>query len=322
MKSQFLKAKNIILIVLVAIVVLGFSIWEYRQFLVEKDLIQKLEKYLTQGIVKEKAVTPTTTGTIKFLSSEEFSKPIEGMIPLSTTEEKKIFGEFENKVIQLKTSESTMPRIPLLGEEEWLKISDFVPRVVLVCCPLDSQGNLFSCGSGFFVNSSGNILTNYHVTQGMVGTRCLVARTSDFRRPPEEVYSAYLTDRYDSKIDYILLYVERMVYPEKKEITSRSFPYISACNSDIVQIGDPIVVLGYPTYGGNTITATEGIVSGSVENYFKISAKIDSGNSGGPVLLDDPQYKCFIGIATFGRKGTTGYLDYIIKTRSISGFSW
>ncbi len=54
-----------------------------------------------------------------------------------------------------------------------------------------------------------------------------------------------------------------------------------AC-TDQVNIGDKLIVLGYPaigTQGG--ITVTEGIVSGFEGNYYVTSAKIDHGNSGG-----------------------------------------
>jgi hypothetical protein len=107
------------------------------------------------------------------------------------------------------------------------------------------------------------------------------------------------------------------------DIENRNFPYIPACNCDIVNIGDPILILGYPSYGGKTLTITNGIISGSLDEfYFKTNAKIDEVNSG-PVLLDDPSNKdCYIGIATFLIKGGSESLGYILKTKYIKGYSW
>ena len=65
-----------------------------------------------------------------------------------------------------------------------------------------------------------------------------------------------------------------------------------------VNIGDKVIVLGYPaigTQGG--ITATEGIISGLEGDYYVTSAKIDHGNSGGAaILLKD---NCYLGIPTW-----------------------
>lgn len=317
MQNRFLNSKNIICGILVVIILVGFSVWEYKQTL----LIQNFQK--TIGIEKvgsEVAISEKP----KFFSTSGVSEPLKGVTPLSATEEETISQAIKNQIIELGTTERTAPRRPLIGEETWLNISKFVPRVAKIFCPLDKKGDLYSIGSGVFINSDGNVLTNYHVTQGMVGNECFVAVTSDFRKPPDQIYIARVTNRYDTNIDYMWLYIEKILDSagNPQELTSRSFPYIPACDSNIVQIGDPIIVLGYPSYGGKTITATDGIISGSIENHFKISAKVDSGNSGGPVLLDDPQYECYVGIATYGLKGTTGYLSYIVKTRAVSGYNW
>ena len=316
MENRPLGLKNIISVIIIIVILVGFSTWEYKQFL----LIQSLKQIISGEKVKAEV---TTTEKLKLFSASEFSKSLKGVVPLSATEEQQIFNQLEeNKIIQLKTEERTTGRVPLLGEETWLNVSKFVERVGQVWCPLDKDGKLFSAGSGFLITKEGNVLTNYHVIEGMVGNRCLVGFTSEFRQPPNKIYSAYLTDRYDSKADYAWLYLEELVYPKKEKITSRVFPYISACDSNIVKLGDPIIILGYPKYGGETITVTSGIISGSLENYFKTDAKIDGGNSGGPALIDDPQYECYVGIATAGLKGVSETLNYAIKTRVISGYNW
>jgi len=72
-------------------------------------------------------------------------------------------------------------------------------------------------------------------------------------------------------------------------------------------------VLGYPDIGGDTVTVTEGIISGFETrfntNYIVTSAKISHGNSGGLALLESG---CSIGITTFAKTSEIESLGYII----------
>lgn len=62
------------------------------------------------------------------------------------------------------------------------------------------------------------------------------------------------------------------------------------------ELGDEVLILGYPGIGADSLTVTEGIISGVDYPYFTTSAKIDNGNSGGAaVLIDDD---CLLGIPT------------------------
>src|SRR3990172_308128 len=65
-------------------------------------------------------------------------------------------------------------------------------------------------------------------------------------------------------------------------------PFVQLADSDLVEIGDDLRILGYPGIGGDTITFTEGAVSGftserGVEGraWIKTDATIAGGNSGG-----------------------------------------
>ncbi len=67
--------------------------------------------------------------------------------------------------------------------------------------------------------------------------------------------------------------------------------------SHIPEIGDRVVMLGYPAIGGQeSITATEGIISGFDEQYYTTSAKIEKGNSGGAAI--DVEGNCLLGLPT------------------------
>jgi hypothetical protein len=93
-------------------------------------------------------------------------------------------------------------------------------------------------------------------------------------------------------------------------------------------IGDPLVILGYPSYGTGAeryiaansnleVTATEGIVSGRDDVYYTTSAKLEHGNSGG--LAIDMTNDCYLGIPTAAVSGETESLgrifpaSYVVK---------
>jgi S1-C subfamily serine protease len=56
----------------------------------------------------------------------------------------------------------------------------------------------------------------------------------------------------------------------------------------LLPLDTKIRVIGYPGVGGDTITVNEGIVSGIDRRYgtpfYKVSAQISPGNSGGPMV--------------------------------------
>lgn len=123
-----------------------------------------------------------------------------------------------------------------------------------------------------------------------------------------------------------------------KEINKKSFlPIFSSslknrakignfvCASE-PNIGDPILILGYPSYGSGAgtsinstndieITATEGIISGKDSGYYTTSAKIEHGNSGG--LAIDKNKDCYLGIPTAAFTGAIESLGRILPASYI-----
>lgn len=82
------------------------------------------------------------------------------------------------------------------------------------------------------------------------------------------------------------------------------------CTPADVQIGDKVYILGYPAIGGETITMTDGIISGYENNFYKTSAKIDRGNSGGIAVLG--KKNCYLGIPTSAAVGEIESLGRIL----------
>lgn len=129
---------------------------------------------------------------------------------------------------------------------------------------------LTSNGSGFFVNDKGYLLTNQHVIDG-----CGVVRI----RQGEETNIAKLVAA-DELNDLALLSVDGT---ETSGVTFRDGPGIRP--------GDDVVALGFPLQGllASSVTVTTGIVSnlagiGDNRAFLQITAPVQPGNSGGPLL--------------------------------------
>jgi S1-C subfamily serine protease len=135
-----------------------------------------------------------------------------------------------------------------------------------------------SSGTGFFVSSDGHVLTNHHVIEGC----------SDIRvASPGGVSRKAILVAKDSKNDLAALRTDMN-------------PSSVATFSTRARIGDSAFVYGFPLAGllatsGNftvgNVTATAGLEDDS--RMFQISAPVQPGNSGGP-LLD--QYGNVIGV--------------------------
>jgi S1-C subfamily serine protease len=122
-------------------------------------------------------------------------------------------------------------------------------------------------GTGFFVDFLGHILTNAHVVSG-----CKQIRTRDGL--PAQLVSE------DDKIDLTLLKVE-MEPPAVATFRVRPEP----------RVGDSVIAFGFPLQGilsseGNLTTGTVAARTGIGDDprFIQVSAPIQPGNSGSPLL--------------------------------------
>ena len=138
---------------------------------------------------------------------------------------------------------------------------------------LDQSGS--AQGTGFEVDTSGDIVTNYHVISGATSIRVTLQSGVS--------YSAKVVAE-DASNDLALLRIDAP--------TSQLHP-LSLADSSNLEVGDAVLAIGDPY--GLTDTATAGIVSApdrtiSAPNGAKINdaiqtdAALNSGNSGGPLL--------------------------------------
>lgn len=164
-------------------------------------------------------------------------------------------------------------------------------------------------GSGTIIDDLGTILTNAHVIEP--GGNCPydrigIAITSDAGQPPDLLYLADVY-AYDPVVD---LAVVRISTDLAGAPVSGPFKAVPVGNSDEVQIGDQLRILGYPGIGGDTVTFTNGVVSGFAaqngigdRSWIKTDATIAGGNSGGAGFDDDGR---LVGVPTQASAGQDG----------------
>ena len=126
-----------------------------------------------------------------------------------------------------------------------------------------------STGSGFFISPEGHLITNYHVVDG-----CTAIHLADGTK---------LTLIAHNEQDDLALYQDQGKSEEYRFVPFRA--------GRSIRPGEDIVVLGFPFSSSlsSSLKATTGIVSsllGPEDNrsLFQITASVNPGNSGGPVL--------------------------------------
>lgn len=134
-------------------------------------------------------------------------------------------------------------------------------------------------GSGFFIDSDGYIVTNYHVVSQASSVKIQIP---SFGRHQFDVDIIGVCPDKDVAL---LKLTEESLFDVKKELGMISF--LPLGNSDAVLRTQEILALGYPL-GQERLKSTLGIVSGRERSGFiQITAALNPGNSGGPSIDRD-----------------------------------
>jgi S1-C subfamily serine protease len=156
----------------------------------------------------------------------------------------------------------------------------------------DGQGR--ALGSGFVVDKTGHIVTNFHVIDGADEIRVSFSN--------RDTVGAQLVGT-DPSTDLAVLRVEA---------SPGALRPLPLGDSDKVEVGQPVVAIGNPF--GLDRTATAGIVSAlqrlitapnqfTIDHVIQTDAPINQGNSGGPLLNERGQV---IGVNTQIQTGSGG----------------
>jgi serine protease Do len=143
-------------------------------------------------------------------------------------------------------------------------IMDFLQR--------QSRRPVTGVGSGFIVDKSGYILTNYHVVDD-------VSRITVRLQSGEEFTATIIGT--DEETDLAVLKIE----------AARDLPFLKLGDSNAAQVGDWVLAIGSPFGLARTVTA--GIISqtrretpyaSAFQKFIQTDAAINRGNSGGPLV--------------------------------------
>ena len=158
-----------------------------------------------------------------------------------------------------------------------------IAKSVVLVVITDSLGEQCGSGSGVAVLDGTYILTNHHVVVPEIkdDPSCVnlsVGLTEDTSKEPTKFVPIELVSS-DEELDLALV---KMTAASGVRLTPVSI------REKLLPLDTKIRVIGYPGVGGETITVNEGIVSGIDRRYgtpfYKVSAQISPGNSGGPMV--------------------------------------
>ena len=132
----------------------------------------------------------------------------------------------------------------------------------------DKNGKQFASGSGFFIDSDGTAVTNYHVIEGAYSAKIL-------RSDNNKTYNVLGIYDYNKARDWAVI-----------KIDGKDFPYLEIDETPVTG-GQEIFTIGSPQGLDNTIS--EGLVSNTNRTidgkpFIQISAPISQGSSGGALI--------------------------------------
>jgi len=170
---------------------------------------------------------------------------------------------------------------PSQGEESLPAIVKRIEPSVVVILTYDKEGKPIGQGSGFFINQKGDVITNYHVLQGV--------REAKIRTADGNMYSVKAVVAEDKAGDLIRISVN---LPEGNVLPLW-------VNASLPEAGERIAVIGTPL--GLEKTVSDGIVAAVREipgfgKIIQLTAPISLGSSGSPVVNMNGEV---IGVATF-----------------------
>ncbi len=157
---------------------------------------------------------------------------------------------------------------------------------------LGSQ-QISALGSGFVIDKTGHIVTNYHVVEGA------------------DVVTVSFSNRDTVKAEVVGTDPSSDIAVLRVNTVASALTPLPLGNSDAVEVGDPVVAIGNPFGLDRTVTA--GIVSAlqrlitapnrfTIDHVIQTDAPINHGNSGGPLLSSRGQV---IGVNTQIETGDT-----------------
>ena len=181
------------------------------------------------------------------------------------------------------------------------------------------DGEYFNHGSGTVISDDGLILTNAHVATPAEFEidQLMIAVTGEPDEPPVVRYEAFVLAS-DVKLDLAVIRAERTVDGQAYDGALTPLP---VADSDSVDIGDELLIIGYPAIGLETVTVTRGQISGFTGDpalgnraWIKTDATISGGNSGGAAINAAGE---LVGVPTRAAAGEVDETGDIVDCRAV-----
>lgn len=141
--------------------------------------------------------------------------------------------------------------------------------------PYKTPGQASAYGSGFFISDTGDLITNSHVVDQ---AKAVWIQIPSLGKRIIDVDIVGISPERD-------LALLRLT-PKSLEVVRAALgavPFLPLGDSDLVRRSDEVMALGYPL-GQQSLKSTTGVVSGQEQHFIQISAPLNPGNSGGPLL--------------------------------------
>ncbi len=166
---------------------------------------------------------------------------------------------------------------------------------------MDSTGFVFGSGSGFFITSTGHLVTCFHVIQDAASAKII---TNDRRE-----YSVSGVLDYSAENDWAVLKVD-----------GSGFPYLNRAGASEYPSGAAVYAIGSPL--GLDDTISEGIISNPARTYdgttyIQTTASISEGSSGGALIN---KYGRVVGITSGSFEGGQN-LNLAVPVSYLDGYS-
>ncbi len=156
------------------------------------------------------------------------------------------------------------------------------------------QRGIVGSGTGFFITSSGYIMTNRHVAAG--GDQLIVRMSDGTQKVAEKIH-------LDDKQDIAILRIK----------SDKPTPFIRLAGYDAPPIGTDVTVLGFPLGAmlGQHVKITRGVVTSYETNQADcdviVDAQVNPGNSGGPMIDKYGNVLALVAMKTFSDEAISSY---------------
>ena len=208
-------------------------------------------------------------------------------------------------------------QLPVVVVED-VRPDQLYQAVVQIIAMVDYEGQIVDgwTGSGSVISSDGLILTNAHVvlSDKFYDVQDLViAFTVNPDYVAEPRYYAEVM-QVNEALDLAVIRVTTDLNRNPVDRATLGLPSVALGDSDALELGGDLTIMGYPGIGGATITLTSGKVGGFTSEsgvgqraFIKTSATISGGNSGGLAVNENEE---LIGVPTqLGYGGDDQYVD-------------